>query len=118
MNIPWKVALENFRKKSGIVVHLTAYGENIETSDVLQRIKNTKKDIMILVGSQKVPSEFFSKNVSDFNVAISNEPHSECSALAVFLDRLFIGKELCNKFSGSKLKIIPQSRGKKVIRFD
>ncbi|MEM3727981.1 MAG: tRNA (cytidine(56)-2'-O)-methyltransferase [Candidatus Bathyarchaeia archaeon] len=116
MGTPWKKVVKKWKAKGGIVVHLTAYGENIETSDVLQRIKTLNKDILVIVGSQKVPGEFFSKNVSDFNVAIGNQPHSECASLAVFLDRFFDGKELTKTFENAKLIIIPQKRGKKVIR--
>ncbi|MEM3077998.1 MAG: tRNA (cytidine(56)-2'-O)-methyltransferase [Nitrososphaerales archaeon] len=114
MGIPWRKAVKEWREKGGIVVHLTAYGENIEASDVLERIKSSGKDVMVIVGSQKVPPEFYSEDVSDFNVAVGNEPHSECSALAVFLDRYFEGKELLRKFKGAKVKIIPEKRGKKL----
>ena len=116
MGKPWRQAIKEWRAKGGIVVHLTAYGENIQTSDVLDRIKACGKDIMVIVGSQKVPGEFFSEKVSDFNVAIGNQPHSECSSLAVFLDRLFEGKELEKEFRNAKLKIVPQVRGKKVVK--
>lgn len=114
MGIPWRKTVKEWREKGGIVVHLTAYGENIEASDVLERIKSSGKDVMVIVGSQKVPPEFYSEDVSDFNVAVGNEPHSECSALAVFLDRYFEGKELLRKFKGAKVKIIPEKRGKKL----
>ncbi|MEM3442574.1 MAG: tRNA (cytidine(56)-2'-O)-methyltransferase, partial [Candidatus Bathyarchaeia archaeon] len=67
-------------------------------------------------GSQKVPGEFFSEKVSDFNVAIGNQPHSECSSLAVFLDRLFEGKELAKEFENANVSIVPQKRGRKVVR--
>ncbi|MEM0007390.1 MAG: tRNA (cytidine(56)-2'-O)-methyltransferase [Candidatus Bathyarchaeia archaeon] len=116
MGTPWKKVVKEWKAKGGIVVHLTAYGENIETSDVLQRIKALNKDILVIVGSQKVPGEFFSEDVSDFNVAIGNQPHSECASLAVFLDRFFEGKELAKNFENAKLMIIPQKRGKKVTR--
>jgi len=116
MGKPWRQAIKEWKEKGGVVVHLTAYGENIQTSDVLNRIKACRKDIMVIVGSQKVPGEFFSEKVSDFNVAIGNQPHSECSSLAVFLDRLFEGKELEREFENAKLKIIPQARGKKVVK--
>ena len=114
MGIPWRKAIKEWKGKVGIVVHLTAYGENIESSDVLERIKSSGKDVMVIVGSQKVPPEFFSEDLSDFNVAIGNEPHSECAALAIFLDRYFEGKELSREFKGAKVKIIPQKRGKRV----
>jgi tRNA (cytidine56-2'-O)-methyltransferase len=113
MGTPWKSVVKEWKAKGGIVVHLTAYGENIETSDVLHRIRKSGKNVLLMVGSQKVPKEFFSNNVSDFNVSIGNQPHSECAALAVFLDRFFEGKELAKKFKKAKIKIIPQERGKK-----
>jgi tRNA (cytidine56-2'-O)-methyltransferase len=116
MGIPWKQAVREWKKNDGVVVHLTAYGENIETSDVLQRIKASEKDVMVIVGSQKVPSEFFSEKVSDFNVAIGNQPHSECSSLAVFLDRFFNGKILEKEFKGWKIKAEPAPHGKHVIK--
>jgi tRNA (cytidine56-2'-O)-methyltransferase len=96
-------------------VHLTAYGENIETSNVLEDIKNSAKDILVIVGSQKVPKEFFSKDISDFNVAIGNQPHSECASLAIFLDRISEGKALAKSFADAQVRIIPQKRGKKIV---
>jgi len=116
MGTPWKQVVKNWKARGGVVVHLTVYGENIQASDVLQRIKATGKDVLVIVGSQKVPSAFFSKEVSDFNVAVGNQPHSECSSLAVFLDRFFEGQELSKRFEGGKMKIVPQARGKKVIK--
>jgi len=114
MGTPWKKAVSNWKAKGGIVVHLTAYGENIQKSDVLERIKVSGKDVLLLVGSQKVPGEFYSNELSDFNVSIGNQPHSECAALAVFLDRFFAGEELAKDFGGAKMKIVPSARGKKV----
>ena len=113
---PWKKAVKDWKAKGGIVVHLTAYGENIEKSDALQRIKARGKDVLVIVGSQKVPREFFSETISDFNVAIGNQPHSECASLAVFLDRFFEGRELMKSFEKAKAKISPQKRGKKTVR--
>ena len=114
MGTPWKKAVRKWRENGGLVVHLTAYGENIETSNVLQRIKKPGKDVLVIVGSQKVPGEFFSEAVSDFNVAVGNQPHSECAGLAVFLDRFFEGKELAKKFENARMRITPEARGKKV----
>jgi tRNA (cytidine56-2'-O)-methyltransferase len=115
MGTAWKSAVRGWKAKGGIVVHLTAYGENIETSDVLHRIRQSGENVLLIVGSQKVPGEFFSNDVSDFNVSIGNQPHSECAALAVFLDRFFEGKELTKEFQKAKIKILPQERGKKTI---
>jgi tRNA (cytidine56-2'-O)-methyltransferase len=115
MGTSWKNAVRDWKTKGDIVVHLTAYGENIQTSNVLDRIRTAGKDVLLIVGSQKVPKDFFSKEVSDYNVSIGNQPHSECAALAVFLDRFFEGKELAKEFGNAKIKIIPQERGKKTI---
>lgn len=112
MGVPWRKVVREWREKGGIVVHLTAYGENVGSSDVMEKIRHTGKDVMVLVGSQKIPPEFFSEDVSNFNVAIGNEPHSECSALAIFLDRFFNGKELTKEFEDAMVRIIPQKRGK------
>jgi len=116
MGKPWKQAVKAWKAENGVTVHLTAYGENIQTSDVMQRIRATGKDVMVIVGSQKVPAGFFSEQISDFNVAVGNQPHSECSSLAVFLDRLFEGRELSeDSVDNAKMKIVPQVRGKKVV---
>jgi tRNA (cytidine56-2'-O)-methyltransferase len=115
MGKSWKSIVKDWKAKGGTVVHLTAYGENIQTSDVLSRIRNLGKDVLLIVGSQKVPKEFFSRETSDFNVSIGNQPHSECAALAVFLDRFFKGKELAKGFRNARIRIIPQERGKRTI---
>jgi tRNA (cytidine56-2'-O)-methyltransferase len=114
MGTPWKRAVREWKQNDGIVVHLTAYGENLHSSNVMQKIKATSKDIMLVVGSQKVPGEFYSEEISDFNVAVGNQPHSECSALAIFLDQYFEGKELAQSFDNAKITIIPKDRGKEV----
>jgi tRNA (cytidine56-2'-O)-methyltransferase len=114
MGTSWKKAIHDWKARGKVVVHLTAYGENIQTSDVLSRIKGLKKDILVIVGSQKVPGDFYSSEVSDFNVSIGNQPHSECSALAIFLDRFFEGEELAKAFDKAKIRIVPKKRGKEI----
>ena len=113
MGTPWKSVVRDWKTEGGIVVHLTIYGENIQASEVLSRIRASGKKVLLLVGSQKVPPEFFSAEVSDFNVAVGNQPHSECAAVAVFLDRFFEGKELSKDFDNAKVRVVPQERGKK-----
>jgi tRNA (cytidine56-2'-O)-methyltransferase len=115
MGKSWKRAVKDWKAQDGVTVHLTAYGENIQTSDVLDRIRETRKPVLVLVGSQKVPSRFFSEAVSDFNLAVGNQPHSECASLAIFLDRFFEGKSLGEDFCNAKRKIVSQVRGKNVV---
>ncbi len=114
MGTSWKKVVRDWKNNGGIIVHLTAYGENIQTSNVLNRVKNIKKNILVVVGSQKVPGEFYSSDVSDFNISVGNQPHSECSALAIFLDRFFEGKELAVDFDEAKIRIVPKERGKEI----
>ncbi|MCL2643789.1 MAG: hypothetical protein FWD52_09885, partial [Candidatus Bathyarchaeota archaeon] len=64
MGANWRNVVRDWKAKGGIVVHLTAYGENIQSSNVMERIRDTSKNILLLVGSQKVPGEFYSTEVS------------------------------------------------------
>ena len=91
--------MENF---SGIKIHLTMYGIPFE-----KRIKSIKrkKNIMVIVGGEKVPREVY--ELSDENIAVTNQPHSEVGALAVFLYAL--GQK---KIFNGGLRIIPQKKGK------
>ncbi|MGC8849097.1 MAG: tRNA (cytidine(56)-2'-O)-methyltransferase, partial [Candidatus Bathyarchaeia archaeon] len=104
-----------WRDKGGFIVHLTMYGLSLEEG-ILSEIRERRGNLLIIVGSKKVPGEFFSPAISDYNVAVGNQPHSEVAALAVFLDRLFKGEELKLEFKGAKIKVIPSERGKRVIR--
>lgn len=103
----YKKTLQDFK---GEIMHLTMYGINV--NDCIDDIRTSKKDKLIIVGGQKVPSEVY--QIADYNIAIGSQPHSEVAALSVFLDRLYRGKELEKDFKGRK-KIIPQEKGKKVI---
>jgi tRNA (cytidine56-2'-O)-methyltransferase len=93
----------------GKTVHLTMYGESL--NDKIGELRK-EKDLLIIVGAEKVPSEVYRN--ADFNISVSGQPHSEVAALAVFLDRLFEGKELGKKFPGARLRIVPQAHGKQI----
>ncbi|WP_369611626.1 tRNA methyltransferase [Sulfurisphaera javensis] len=107
-----KSFVEKWKRDGGIVVHLTMYGLPID--NVIDRINSENKKILIIVGSEKVEGWFYYN--SDYNIAIGNQPHSEVAALAIFLDRIYKGGELNIQFSDAKLSIIPQEKGKKVIK--
>jgi len=102
--------VREWKGKEGIIVHLTMYGLHID--DVIDDIRRDPNDILVIVGASKVPRFFY--EVADFNVAVGNQPHSEIAALAVFLDRLFEGRELHFIFSDAKICIEPSPKGKKV----
>jgi tRNA (cytidine56-2'-O)-methyltransferase len=52
--------------------------------------------------------------MANFNIAIGHQPHSEISALAIFLDRLSNGTELKKIFKDAKINIIPSKDGKNI----
>ena len=102
----WRKVLKTW---PGKIIHLTMYGEHVH--DALPRIPRTE-DILVVVGSEKVPSEVY--ELAHFNVAVGSQPHSEVAALAVFLDRFFKGEALKKDFEG-ELKVVPSQSGKKVV---
>jgi tRNA (cytidine56-2'-O)-methyltransferase len=69
------------------IVHLTMYGMPVQ--EQIARIKSKK--LVIVVGSEKMPPEVY--QLADFNISVTNQPHSEVAALALFLYRYFKGKE-------------------------
>lgn len=93
----------------GTIVHLTMYGEALETA--VAQI-NRSRDLLIIVGAEKVPPYFY--EVADLNVSVGNQPHSEVAALAVFLDRYTKGAWQKKQFHGN-IEIIPSVKGKKVV---
>ncbi len=104
--------VREWKRGGGEVIHLTMYGINVD--DIIDRIRESPKPKLIVVGAEKVPPFFYEE--ATYNVAIGNQPHSEVSALAIFLDRLYRGAELRVEFENAKLRIIPCERGKKVVR--
>jgi tRNA (cytidine56-2'-O)-methyltransferase len=107
----WKDTLEEFRERGFKIVHLTMYG--LPLTEKLKELKSFDK-ILVAIGSEKVPREIY--ELADYNIAITNQPHSEVAALAIFLHELFEGKEFSAEFEDAKMKIIPQSKGKKVVK--
>ncbi|MEM0029834.1 MAG: tRNA (cytidine(56)-2'-O)-methyltransferase [Candidatus Nitrosocaldus sp.] len=110
----WLDAINEWRKSGNIVVHLTMYGLHIDgiIQELRNKCKDEGKDVMVVVGAEKVPRILY--EVSDYNIAIGNQPHSEVAALAIFLDRIFEGKELRINFMG-RMRIVPTARGKRVL---
>lgn len=95
----------------GVTVHLSMYG--LPLDEVMEEVMAQDMDVLVAVGAEKVPGEIY--GLVDYNIAVGSQPHSEISALAVFLDRLYRGEELRRDFKG-KLRVIPSQRSKKVMR--
>lgn len=92
-----------------IIIHLTMYGEPFK--EVIPNIPKDKP-VVVVVGGAKVPGELF--KVSDFNIAVGNQPHSEVAALALFLDSWTDGEGFNREFSEPQLVISPSKSGKDV----
>ena len=105
----WKSIVKKKKEEDFKIIHLTMYGENI--NDVQNKIQ-TEEKVLIVVGAEKVPREIY--ELSDYNIGVGNQPHSEISALAILLDRLQDGKQFEKTFSGARRKIIPTKKGKNV----
>ncbi|MFW9780504.1 MAG: tRNA (cytidine(56)-2'-O)-methyltransferase [Candidatus Heimdallarchaeota archaeon] len=112
----WKIILTEWKDLGGKILHLTMYGENLlafEQSESFHRLQGDplqRKKLLIVVGGKKVPGKVF--QLANWNIGVGNQPHSEVSALAVFLDHLmpFI---LQQKFLGAQHQILPSLKGKK-----
>ncbi|SMO51449.1 tRNA (cytidine(56)-2'-O)-methyltransferase [Halorubrum cibi] len=128
------------RNWEGVVVHLTMYGERIQ--DVETEIREAVagdgragdeatdgeevidgdddgeegRDLLVVVGGEKVPWALYER--ADFNVGVTNQPHSEVAGLAVFLDRLFEGAELDREWSDADRRVVPEATGKTVVDAD
>ncbi|MFQ5815529.1 MAG: tRNA (cytidine(56)-2'-O)-methyltransferase, partial [Candidatus Hydrothermarchaeaceae archaeon] len=91
--------------------HLTMYG--LPLDEVVDSLRESEDlDILVVVGSEKMPRGVF--DLADYNVSVTSQPHSEVAALSLFLDRLFMGRELTKDFGG-RLKIIPSARTKRLM---
>ncbi|MHA1786517.1 MAG: tRNA (cytidine(56)-2'-O)-methyltransferase [Candidatus Helarchaeota archaeon] len=108
--------ITNWKLSKGFIVHLTMYGEKFD-DEILKKLKTHKK-LLIIVGSQKVPFKYY--ELSDLNLSIGNQPHSELSALTILLYELLGRKKdfLYRDFKNSKQKIIPSSKSKKIVNVD
>jgi len=114
MGEPWLKVIKEWIKKGGKIIHLTMYG--LPLPEVINDIKSSSSDKLIVVGAEKVPKEVFS--LANWNVSITNQPISEVSALGVFLDWYFDHKAFYKEFKNAKLKIIPSRSSKKVIKIE
>ena len=67
------------KKQNYQIIHLTVYGLDF------QKTKLPNKKMLIIVGGEKVEGEYY--YISDYNISIGNQPHSELGALAIFLNK-------------------------------
>lgn len=94
------------------IVHLTMYG--LPITEVIDEIKTTTHStpLTVAVGGGKVPGDLY--DWATWNVSVTNQPHSEIAALAVFLDRLSDGSALDHDWADADYEIVPTATGKRV----
>jgi tRNA (cytidine56-2'-O)-methyltransferase len=100
----------------GAVVHLTMYGEQVQDVEADVREAHRDEPLLVVVGGEKVPGDVYEH--ADWNLAVTNQPHSEVAGLAVFLDRLFDGRELDQNYEGAERRVVPEELGKHVVDVD
>ncbi len=105
----WKEVIRSKKRDAFKIVHLTMYGENINT---VQPDLRKEGKVLVVVGAEKVPREVY--DIADYNVAVGNQPHSEISALAILLDRILQGRQF-RKYPNAEREIIPTKKGKRVM---
>lgn len=105
----WRPILRDWE---GAVVHLTMYG--LPVQDRIESIRDTHRQepLLVVVGAEKIPFEVYEH--ADWNLAVTNQPHSEIASLAVFLDRLFDGRELDREWADAEKVVVPKAVGKRV----
>jgi tRNA (cytidine56-2'-O)-methyltransferase len=104
------------REFPGVVVHLTMYGLPVQDVEDDLRDAHTDGPVLVVVGAEKVSFDVY--EAADYNVGVTNQPHSEVAGLAVFLDRLFEGRELDREWEGADRHVVPMATGKKVVPTD
>ena len=107
---PWRKVLREAKAEGRAVVHLTMYG--IPLQDAVAELRKLDK-ALVVVGGPKVPGKVYHE--ADYNVAVTSQPHSEIAALAITLHEMQAGEELKRSFGGSRLKILPTAKGKRVV---
>jgi tRNA (cytidine56-2'-O)-methyltransferase len=106
-----KAILAAWKQRGALVVHLTMYGEPFQGAvPRLRQAVAEGRDVLLVVGAEKVPGDLY--DLSDLNLAVGNQPHSEVAALALVLHAL--DPAALEAPREGALRIRPQARGKVV----
>jgi tRNA (cytidine56-2'-O)-methyltransferase len=88
------------------------YGLPVQSVEDEIRTDHGSGPVLVVVGAEKVPFDVYER--ADYNVGVTNQPHSEVAGLAVFLDRLFEGTELDREWADATHRVVPKATGKQV----
>ncbi len=106
--LDYRKVIMNYAEKGYKIMHLTMYGLPLE-----EQAPNLRKhkNLLIIVGGEKVPGDVY--DAADYNISVTNQPHSEIAALAITLDRLNKGKKIV--FENAKKAIKPSAKSKEFL---
>lgn len=108
-NIEHKNSWKSFLKENNsTIIYLSMYG--IPYQEEVNEIKDSEKDKIIVIGGKKVPGNIY--DYIDIQLAVTNQPHSEVAALAVFLENLQDIEQIGH--DNAKLEVIPRRKGKEI----
>ena len=107
-----KLFIQDQKSAGARIIHLTMYGRPLQEGLTwLANPENLDIPAVVVVGGAKVQG--FIYELSDLNVSVGNQPHSEVAALAIFLHEWFGKYQLYDDRNGSK-RVIP-SASRKII---
>lgn len=101
----WRSELRDW---PGGIAHLTMYGSPLRAATTAIRDADPA-GLLVVVGAGKVPGDAYEH--ADWNVRVTNQPHSEVAALAVFLDHLHQGEELDREWVDADRHVEPRPDG-------
>jgi tRNA (cytidine56-2'-O)-methyltransferase len=110
LGVPWRKVIQDSKAEGRSIVHLTMYG--MPLLDEVGELRRLEK-LLLVVGGPKVPGKVYRE--SDYNIAVTSQPHSEIAALAIALHEIQAGEELKRAFEKSRLRILPSPKGKRVV---
>lgn len=110
LGVPWRRVIQDSKAEGRSIVHLTMYG--MPLLDKVVELRSLEK-LLLVVGGPKVPGKVYHE--SDYNIAVTSQPHSEIAALAIALHEIQSGEELKRAFEKSRLRILPSPKGKRVV---
>ena len=105
---PWKKVMREAKEEGRTTVHLTMYG--IPLQEKTEELRRPEK-VLVIVGGPKVPGRVYHE--SDYNIAVTSQPHSEIAALSIVLHEIRAGKSLRGAWAkvDSESCLAPVARG-------
>ncbi|HLH45410.1 MAG TPA: tRNA (cytidine(56)-2'-O)-methyltransferase [bacterium] len=99
-----------WRSLGGVIINLSMYGEDLRNvlSELYFLRHVRRKPFLVMVGSSKVPAKMYT--LADYNISITNQPHSEVAALAIFLDKIHGGN--WPRYTEGTVRMNPSLKGK------